>query len=59
MARIAPRPSRPKAAATSGSTLAAAEVAAVCGIERDAAIDQLQDVARRIPWGNGALWELG
>lgn len=58
-------PRRPDAAsatevlAWAGEPLAAAEVAAVCGIERDAAIDQLQDVARRIPWGNGALWELG
>jgi hypothetical protein len=36
------------------------EVAAVCGIERDEAIDQLADSgATRIPWGNGALWKLG
>jgi len=44
--------------AWAGEPLAAAEVAAVCGIELDAAIDQLQDVARHEPWGNGALWSL-
>jgi predicted DsbA family dithiol-disulfide isomerase len=44
--------------AWAGEPLAAAEVAAVCGIDRDAAIDQLQDVARHVPWGNGALWAL-
>jgi predicted DsbA family dithiol-disulfide isomerase len=45
--------------AWAGEPLAAAEVAAVCGIERDAAVDQLADAgATRIPWGNGALWEL-
>ena len=44
--------------AWAGEPLAAAEVAAVCGIEIDAAIDQLQDVARHVPWGNGALWQL-
>jgi hypothetical protein len=44
--------------AWAGEPLAAAEVAAVCDIELDAAIDELQDVARHFPWGNGALWEL-
>jgi predicted DsbA family dithiol-disulfide isomerase len=43
--------------AWAGEPLAAAEVAAVCGIERDDAIDQLADGgATRIPWGDGALW---
>jgi predicted DsbA family dithiol-disulfide isomerase len=46
--------------AWAGEPLAAVEVAAVCGIERDEAIDQLAESgATRIPWGNGALWELG
>lgn len=43
-----------------GEPLAAAEVAAVCGLDVDAAADQLQDAgATRIPLGNGALWQLG
>jgi len=43
--------------AWAGEPLAAAEVAAVCGIDRDAAEQQLADAgATRLPWGNGALW---
>jgi predicted DsbA family dithiol-disulfide isomerase len=44
--------------AWAGEPLAAAEVAAVCGIDRAAAMEQLEGAARRVPWGNGALWEL-
>jgi predicted DsbA family dithiol-disulfide isomerase len=41
-----------------GEPLAAAEVAAVCGIDVDAAEEQLAEVATRVPLGNGALWAL-
>ncbi len=44
--------------AWAGEPLAAAEVAAVCGIARERAAEQLATSARRIPWANGELWEL-
>ncbi len=48
-----------EALAWAGEPMAAVEVAALCGIDRDAATEQLQaSDARSIPWGNGELWEL-
>lgn len=45
--------------AWAGEPLAAVEVAAVCGIDREAATEQLAaSDARRIPWAGGELWEV-
>jgi len=41
-----------------GEPLATAEVAAVCELSRDEAAERLSAVARRIPMGGDALWEL-
>ena len=45
--------------AWAGEPLATPEVAAVCGIDRESAAEQLAaGDARRIPWANSELWEL-